>query len=62
MAQAELECAAFLWQLFAKHISLRNFMHVAEANMLEKVTLVEMIEGAVSLDNSEICLTQPQLF
>jgi hypothetical protein len=47
---------------FAKHISLRNFMHVAEANMLEKVTLTEMVEAAVSLDNSEICLTQPQLF
>lgn len=47
---------------FAKPISLRNFMHVDEANMLEKVTLTETLEAAVSLDNSEICLTQPQLF
>jgi hypothetical protein len=30
--------------------------------MLEKVTLTEMVEAAVSLDNSEICLTQSQLF
>jgi hypothetical protein len=47
---------------FAKQISLRNFMHVAEANMLEKVTLTEMVEAAISMDNSEICLTQSQLF
>lgn len=47
---------------FHDQISLRNFMHVAEANMLEKMTLTEMVNAAVGMDDSEICPTQQELF
>lgn len=47
---------------FAKRMSLRNFLHVIEANMLAKMPLTELVDAATSLDNPEVCPTQPQLF
>lgn len=47
---------------FAAQISLRNFLHLVEVNMFERITLPEMIQRSFSMDNSEPCPTQPELF
>lgn len=43
-------------------ISLRNFLHLVEVNMFEKVTLAQMVENALRGDELEQIHAQTQLF
>ena len=43
-------------------ISLRNFLHLVEVNMLEKITLTKMVTNAIQGENSELLQTQVELF
>ena len=43
-------------------ISLRNFLHLVEVNMLEKITLTKMVTNAIRGENSELLQAQAELF
>ena len=43
-------------------ISLRNFLHLVEVNMFEKITLTKMVTNAIRGENSELLQAQAELF
>ena len=43
-------------------ISLRNFLHLVEVNMFEKITLTKMVTNAIRGENSELFQAQAELF
>lgn len=44
------------------NISLRNFLHLVEVNMFEKITLTKMVTNAIRGENSELLQAQAELF
>ena len=47
---------------FHSQISLRNFLHLAEVNMFEKITLAQMVANALKGDQIELVQNQAELF
>jgi hypothetical protein len=43
-------------------MSLRNFMHLLEVNMFEKITLAQMVANAAYTDSVQITTSQTELF
>jgi hypothetical protein len=43
-------------------ISLRNFLHLVEVNMFEKITLKQMITNALRNEEVEVLQSQDELF
>ncbi len=47
---------------FHARISLRNFLHLAEVNMFEKISLEQMVTNALTADEVEQGQRQTELF
>ena len=47
---------------FHSAISLRNFLHLVEVNMFEKITLAQMVSNALSANNPNPLQSQEELF
>ena len=43
-------------------ISLRNFLHLVEVNMFEKITLKQMVTNAIHNEEVEVLQLQDELF
>jgi hypothetical protein len=43
-------------------ISLRNFLHLVEVNMFEKITLKQMVTNALRNEEVEVLQSQDELF
>lgn len=43
-------------------LSLRNFLHLVEVNMFEKITLAKMVDYALKDENFEELKSQVELF
>ena len=43
-------------------ISLRNFLHLVEVNMFEKITLKQMVTNAIHNEVVEVLQLQDELF
>lgn len=57
----------YLMALVAHHglhteLSLRNFLHLVEVNMFEKITLAKMVDYALKDENFEELKSQVELF
>ena len=47
---------------FHSEISLRNFLHLVEVNMFEKITLEQMVVNALRGESAELLQSQVELF
>ena len=66
-SQIWIAVCTYLIALIAHHgfntaLSLRNFLHLVEVNMFEKITLAQMVDNALKEDSFEELKSQVELF